>query len=119
MGEITAGIREVRFGSTATGDPEGYTVGDPYPPATNGTLSGESTTVVQVLPPGACPWCSRPSVHHWVFHNGFCPRVRAIDYYPNGSIKRVEFWPEDEDRALAEADLASYALGLAREDEEE
>jgi len=86
---------------------------------TGGVLCDQSTTVVQVLPPGACPWCSRPSVHHWVFHGGPCPRVKAIDYYPNGSIKRVEFWPEDEDLALAEADLASYALGLAREDEEE
>ena len=97
MGEITTGIREIGFGSTAIDGLDGYTVGDPCPPATGGTLSDEATMVVQVLPPGACPWCSRPLEHHWVFHNGPCPRVKAIDYYPDGSIKRVEFWPEDGD----------------------
>ena len=138
MGKITTGIGGIGFGNTVGGDPgdfyvgdlppygevEHTTGGDPgdcttaplYPPATGGTLSRESTTAVRGLPPGACPWCSRPSVYHWVFHNGPCPRVRAVEYYPDGSIKRVEFWPE-EDRLLAEAGLAEYADGLRQEDE--
>ena len=39
--------------------------------------------------PKPCPWCSGP--WNQVYHSGVCPRVRAIEYYPNGMIKRVEF----------------------------
>ena len=31
-----------------------------------------------------CPYCTN-------HHEGICPMVKAIDYHPNGSIKRVEF----------------------------
>ena len=24
-------------------------------------------------------------------HNGACPKVKAIEYHPNGTVKRVEF----------------------------
>jgi len=36
-----------------------------------------------------CQWCGN------VQHTGVCPRVKAIEYHPNGTIKRVEFqgWP--------------------------
>ncbi len=33
-----------------------------------------------------CPHC--PGVQHL---GGPCPKVRAVEYYPNGMIKRVEF----------------------------
>lgn len=33
---------------------------------------------------GACGHCG-------VYHSGPCPRVKAIEYYPNGTIKRVEY----------------------------
>lgn len=48
--------------------------------------------------PGACPYCSTP--HSGVIHGGPCPRVKAIEYHPNGSVKRVELWgqPEQEGR---------------------
>lgn len=39
--------------------------------------------------PGACPWCS--SGMSATFHNGPCPRLKAIEYHPNGMIRRVEF----------------------------
>lgn len=39
--------------------------------------------------PGACPWCSSGSSA--TFHNGACPRVKAIEYHSNGAVKRVEF----------------------------
>lgn len=39
--------------------------------------------------PGACPYCS--SAHQAVMHSGACPRVRAIEYHPNGTVKRIEF----------------------------
>jgi hypothetical protein len=36
-----------------------------------------------------CPWCSG------IIHYGSpCPRVKAIEYHPNGMIKRVEFKDE-------------------------
>lgn len=36
-----------------------------------------------------CPYCS--TEFSKIDHGGSCPKVRAIDYYPNGSVKRVEF----------------------------
>lgn len=41
-------------------------------------------------PAGSCPWCSMPP-HQTTFHSGLCPRVKAIEYHPNGTVKRVEF----------------------------
>jgi hypothetical protein len=45
--------------------------------------------------PGACPWCSTP----WSasFHGGRCPKVKAIERYPDGSMKRVEFFDDHEE----------------------
>ena len=46
-----------------------------------------------------CGWCSNPP-NHLVYHFGPCPRVRALEYHPNGQLKRVEFGPKDAaDRA--------------------
>jgi hypothetical protein len=36
-----------------------------------------------------CPYCS--SQYQWTFHGGQCPKIKAIEYFPNGQIKRVEF----------------------------
>lgn len=33
-----------------------------------------------------CTWCG-------CYHNTKCPLVKAIEYHPNGAIKRVEFYP--------------------------
>ena len=42
--------------------------------------------------PGACPYCSGPTSA--TFHGGSgCPRVAAIEYHPNGAVKRVELHP--------------------------
>jgi hypothetical protein len=43
--------------------------------------------------PGACPYCSGP----WSFvaHGGPCPRVEAVEYWPNGSVKKVTLRPVD------------------------
>lgn len=32
-----------------------------------------------------CQWCG-------CIHSGKCPQVKAIEYHPNGSVKRVEFF---------------------------
>jgi len=49
--------------------------------------SGSVTTLLR--PNDACPNCS--SAYSWVVHGGACPKVRAVEYYPDGTIKRVEF----------------------------
>ena len=38
---------------------------------------------------GSCPYCSSDSVQ--VYHQGKCPKVKSIEYHPNGTIKKVEF----------------------------
>lgn len=38
---------------------------------------------------GSCPYCS--STYQPVVHTGPCPRVKSIEYHPNGSVKKVEF----------------------------
>ena len=41
---------------------------------------------------GYCPYCSTP--YSFIVHGGHCPKVKAIEYYPNGTVKRIEFHPE-------------------------
>ena len=65
----------------------------------NGTTSADWPSMSK-----PCPWCSGP--WNQVYHSGVCPRVRAIDYHPNGMIKRIEFWPE-EAPPRAEGELSS------------
>jgi hypothetical protein len=51
------------------------TLSNVWPTSTTGTL----------LAYPKCRWCS-------YYHDGVCSLVKAIDYYPDGSIKRVEFF---------------------------
>lgn len=37
----------------------------------------------------ACPWCS--SAMQYVIHSGVCPKIKSIEYHPNGSVRQVEF----------------------------
>ena len=37
----------------------------------------------------ACPHCSGD--FQKVFHSGKCPKIKAVEYYPNGTIKRIEY----------------------------
>ena len=46
-------------------------------------------------PPKPCAYCSGQNGD--VYHYGrICPRVKAIEYFQNGAVKRVEFWDERE-----------------------
>lgn len=38
---------------------------------------------------GTCGFCS--SATNYVFHQGRCPQIKAIEYHPDGTIKRIEF----------------------------
>jgi len=31
-----------------------------------------------------CPHCG-------MFHSGVCPKIKSIEYFPNGSVKKVEY----------------------------
>lgn len=45
---------------------------------------------------GGCPYCS--STNSIIWHDsGVCPRVRALEYYANGTIRRVEFHADSQD----------------------
>lgn len=37
-------------------------------------------------PKSKCVHCG-----HYGGHDGVCPNVKAIEYYPNGTVKRVEY----------------------------
>lgn len=51
----------------------------------SGISSGSPTTSSWT----SCYWCGLIHVG-----GGICPRVREIEYYPNGTVKRVEFHPQ-------------------------
>lgn len=42
------------------------------------------TKTTNVKLDGLCGWCNG-------YHSGRCPKVKAIEYHPNGTVKRVEF----------------------------
>lgn len=50
---------------------------------------------------GCCRYCSGP--YKAVFHDGVCPRVSAIEYHPDGTVKRVEFAPVDRPLSATKA----------------
>jgi hypothetical protein len=37
-------------------------------------------------PPGFCGHCG-----FYAYHYGVCPRIKAIEYHPDGNVKRVEY----------------------------
>jgi len=39
------------------------------------------------------------------YHTGQCPRIKAIEYYPNGRVKRVELHGAIETMLLSESVL--------------
>lgn len=51
------------------------------------SLNDQACTSLTAMP--GCPYCS--SQWQQIYHGGACPKVRAIEYHPNGTIKRVEF----------------------------
>ena len=50
-----------------------------------GTMENTGTLIVEK----GCPYCSSDSMQ--VYHSGKCPKVKAIEYYSNGTVKKVEF----------------------------
>lgn len=43
--------------------------------------------------------------HCGMYHIGMCPRVKSVEYYPDGTIKRVEYHAA-EVAAIAEKEKA-------------
>lgn len=48
-----------------------------------------STNTILYFTMSPCPYCSTTAQQ--TYHSGLCPKVKAIEYYPNGTVKRVEF----------------------------
>ncbi len=48
-------------------------------------MMDESSAIKQAK----CPYCDNT-------HNGVCPSVKAFEYHPDGSLKRVEFKGEPD-----------------------
>ena len=40
--------------------------------------------------PTYCPYCSNPP-NYLAYHSGACPKVKSIEYYPDGTVKKIEF----------------------------
>lgn len=53
------------------------------------TIDSSNTTVNL---PAPCPYCS--SGINMAYHSGKCPKVKSIEYHPNGTTKKVEFHDE-------------------------
>ena len=49
----------------------------------------EDSSTINLSDSRACPHCS--SQYQLVYHGDTCPRVKSIEYYPNGTIKKLEF----------------------------
>ena len=45
------------------------------------TINWPDTTYVQIEP--SCPYCA-------AYHEGVCPLVEELEYYPDGALKRVK-----------------------------
>ena len=48
-----------------------------------------TTTTVSLNMDGICPYCSSGTTA--VYHSGKCPKVKSIEYYENGRVKKVNF----------------------------
>lgn len=44
------------------------------------------TAVEQSQP---CPYCSGNGVT--VYHNGQCPKIKSVEYHPDGTVKKIEY----------------------------
>lgn len=49
------------------------------------TFSGLDVVTAYSMGTNKCGWCG-------MYHGPTCPRVSAIEYHPNGQVKRVEFF---------------------------
>jgi hypothetical protein len=59
-------------------------VNDPYTPG-SGYRTNHGSSSVDFN--NAIHFCG----HCGLYHGAVCPRIRAIEYYPDGSLKRVEY----------------------------
>jgi hypothetical protein len=49
-----------------------------------------------------CGWCG-------LYHGPTCPRVAAIEYHPNGLVKRVEFFDAKGANGRREFNVGTFA----------
>ena len=61
-----------------------------------------------------CRWCSTPN--SFVFHYGPCPRVKSIEYYQNGAIKKVEFNDTEDSASFGGNQIANISWEVWKDD---
>ncbi len=57
----------------------------------------------------ACRWCSNGT--NQTVHSGACPRIRAIHYRPDGSVKRIDFKKDRPASSVKTPDSATPRAG--------
>lgn len=72
-------------------------------------MNDQDTTTLDVNK--GCPYCSGPGTV--VNHAGYCPRIKVMEYYENGSLKRVELEPRSSSEILNNA--AEWVEGFAND----
>ncbi len=56
----------------------------PWPSYNMGTTYGQATTDTAAQDFYFCGHCG-------MYHNGTCPKIKAIEYHPDGTVKRIEY----------------------------
>lgn len=59
---------------------------------------------------------AKPCQHCGMIHDGVCSRVKSIEYYPDGTMKRVEYHDEYTSRECLMC--KTWGPGLVRESED-
>jgi hypothetical protein len=49
-----------------------------------------------------CRWCG-------MFHESECPRIKSIEYYENGSIKKVELFEPNKKYVIPDVPISALA----------
>ena len=67
-----------------------------------GGVNDQGVTYIQVQP--GCPYCA-------FLHEGACPRVEEMEYYPDGALKRVKLRQEEYTPPVTTHDQTGHECG--------
>lgn len=54
-----------------------------------------------------CPYCGSG-----IPHDGLCPEIKAVDYYPDGTLKRVELLTPKDRPAVIAAESTKHSVNF-------
>jgi hypothetical protein len=58
----------------------------------------DESTQSQERPMKECPYCSSDLTK--IYHMGQCPKIKSIEYYPDGKTRKIEFTEKQHDLPL-------------------